>query len=699
MTATTACSKSLRYFLRTLLALLVFQLLPYAVSAHIVRVVIQRVESPTFGGASFGTVGQYQKLVGVAYGEVDPGDPHNAIIQDIALAPRNSRGMVEYSMDVYILRPLDARKGNQVLFYDVVNRGNKLALAGYNVGAGGSNDPANTTAAAGDGFLMSHGYTVIWTGWQADVLPGSARMGIRVPTLTLGWSGEVLSAMVDSELLVSSRQNTLNLSSGSFTGLSTGSYPAASLDTTKAALTRRIREQDPPQTIDAADWAFADCSAKPFPGVPSPTQICLKSGFDPNFVYDLQYQAIEPKVLGLGFAATRDFISYVRHVDEGVQLIGLKKGEVEPHAAIFYGASQSGRYVRSFLDLGFNLDEQNQMVFEGMIPHLATGRIPLNVRWGQPGRATGQHEDHMSPIAEYPDAWVAEQDPIEGVAAGSILDKCKESKTCPKVMQEVTGTEYWQGRMSLDTTDPAGENDLAVPDNVRIYFLSSTEHGPAAVPAKGVCQQLSNPAPYRESLRAMLIGMTEWVLHDKRPPVSRYPTIKDGTLVKSEDTGFPKIPGVNYTGLFNYYQLMDFGKAFKPLQMSGIVAPPTKVPGANYTVLVPKTDQDGNDVAGVRSTTIQAPVATYTGWNLRATGFSENELCGLSGSYVPFAAHKADRTANGDPRLSLEERYPSHASYVSAVTAAANDLVSQGYLLPEDARRLIGEAQASNIPQ
>lgn len=699
MNAVKTSSKSLRFLLQIVLALLAFQLPAKIAAAHVVRVVIQRVESPTFGGTSFGSVGQYEKIVGVAYGEVDPSDPHNAIIQDIALAPRNSRGMVEYSTDVYILRPLDPKKGNEVLFYDVVNRGNKLALAGYNVGGTSSNDPSDTTAAAGDGFLMNQGYTIIWTGWQGDVLPGNSRMGMHVPTLMLGWSGEVLSAMVDSELVVNKRENTLNLSSGSFTGLNTESYPAASLDTTKATLTRRMHEKDAGEPLSPSDWAFADCSVKPFPGVPSETQVCVKGGFDPNYLYDLQYEAMEPKVLGLGFAATRDFISYLRHDDDGLQLIGFKRGVSEPHAAIMYGASQSGRYVRSYLDLGFNADEKNQIVFEGMIPHLATGRIPLNVRWGQPGRATGQHVDHLYPIAELPDTWETEQDPVEGVATGSILDHCKESKTCPKVMQEVTGTEYWQGRMSLDTTDPMGKNDLAIPANVRIYFLSSTEHGPAATPSKGICQQLSNPAPYRETLRALLTGMTEWVVHDQKPPESRYPTIKDGTLVKSEDTGFPKIPGVNYTGLYNYYQLLDFGNAFKPLLESGIVAPAKKVAGANYVVLVPKTDPDGNDIAGVRSTTIQAPVATYTGWNLRAAGFAENELCGLSGSYIPFAAHKADRVASGDPRLSLEERYHSHAGYVSAVTAAANDLVSQGYLLPEDARRLISEAQASNIAQ
>ena len=350
-------------------------------------------------------------------------------------------------------------------------------------------------------------------------------------------------------MIVNKRANTLNLSSGSFTGLSTGSYPAASLDTTKATLTRRMREKDAPEPVSPSDWAFADCSIKPFPGVPSATQVCLKGGFDPNYIYDLQYQAVEPKVLGLGFAATRDFVSYLRHDDDGEQLIGFKRGVSEPHAAIMYGASQSGRYIRSYLDLGFNQDEKNQIVFEGMIPHLATGRLPLNVRWGQPGRATGQHEDHMFPIAELPATWETEQDPVASVATGSLLDRCKESKTCPKIMQEVTGTEYWQGRMSLDTTDPLGKNDLAIPENVRIYYLSSTEHGPAAVPAKGTCQQLSNPAPYRETLRALLVGMTEWVLHDQKPPGQPVPDDQGRHAREIRRYGIPKDSGRQLHGL------------------------------------------------------------------------------------------------------------------------------------------------------
>lgn len=693
--------RGLKTFARTdhmLLCCVLFFFFLDSASARIVRVVIQRTESPTFGGASFGAPGPYEKLVGIAYGEVDPTDPHDKVIQDIALAPRNSHGMVEYSMNIYILRPISAQQGNRVLFYDVVNRGNKGALTHYNVNAPGSNDPANTVAAAGDGFLMSHGYTVVWTGWQADVLPGNNRMTITVPTLSVTPSGDLITAMVHMELMADAPTKTLNLSGGSSTrALTTANYPTASFDTTKATLTRRVRERDTPVQIASTDWAFGDCSTTPFPGVPNTTQICLKNGFDPNNIYDLKYPALEPKVLGLGFAATRDFISYLRHTEQGEGLIGLKVGTDDPLAAIMHGSSQSGRYVRSFLDLGFNADAQGRIVFEGMIPHLATGRIPLNVRWGQPSRASGQHEDHLYPVAEEPLTWVNEYDPVRGINSGSLLDRCKESKTCPKIMQEVTGTEYWQYRMSLNTTDALGKEDLPVPDNVRIYFLSSTEHGPAAVPAKGICQQLSNPAPHRETLRALLVALTDWILHDKTPPASRYAMLKDGTLGKPEDTGFPSIPGVTYSGLIDYLQELNFGNAFTPREESGIVAPGERVAGANYVVLAPRVDKDGNDIAGIRSSTIQAPLATYTGWNLRAAGFAEGELCSLTGSYIPFAVHKDDRLAGGDPRLSLEERYGNHAGYVAAVTAAANQLVTQRYLLAEDAQRLISEAEASNV--
>ena len=683
------------------LVLLLTVLFTGAAQAHIVRIEVQHTQSPAFGGRSFGAVGQYEALIGVAYGETDPGNPRNKIIQDIAIAPRNSRGMVEYSMDFYILRPIRAAQGNHVIFYDVVNRGNKTAWGTYTVAAGGSNDPANTEAAAGDGFFMNHGYTVVWSGWQADVLPAKNKMTLTVPTITNSTAADSLTAILDTELMTVTPAKSLHLSSAWFTGMATASYPTVSLDNKTAALTRRVHQDDTPETVPASEWSFADCSATAFPGRPSATDICLRGGFDPNYIYDLHYTARDPKVLGLGFASTRDFVSYLRRTKEGEELMGLTAASA-PVAAIMYGQSQSGRYVRTYLDLGFNTDERGDIVFEGMIPHLAAARIPLNVRWGQPSRASGQHEDHFFPAGEEPLTWVDYVN-ADGKKSASLLDRCQQSSQCPKIMQEFTETEYWQGRVSLDTTDSLGKVDLSVPENVRIYFLASTEHAPAAVPAKGICQQLSNPAPYRETLRALLVSLTSWILDNKPPPASRYATLKDGTLVALSGTGFPAIPNVTYPAKINGFEALDFGAAFSPRDESGIVVPAKKVTADArdhaHVVLVPKVDKDGNNLAGIRSATIQAPLGTYTGWNLRAAGFGEGDLCALNGSYIPFAAHKADREATGDPRLSLEERYGNHAGYVAAVTAATKALTHEGYLLGEDAQRLIAEAQASGVLQ
>lgn len=288
--------------------------------------------------------------------------------------------------------------------------------------------------------------------------------------------------------------------------------------------------------------------------------------------------------------------------------------------------------------MGFNEDEAGQIVFEGMNPHIAAGRIPLNTRFGQPGRGYGQHEEHLFPAYESPFTWMPVRDPVAGRTAW-LLERCRKTNTCPKIIQTVSSTEYWQGRMSLDTTDALGRHDVGLPDDVRLYFFSSTQHVvvPGA-PSLGICQQLSNPNQYIPYLRALLVAFEHWVLEGGKPP------------------------------------------------------PTTVVVGRDYVVLVPKVDADGNEVAGIRSTTIQAPLGTYTGWNLRRAGFAEDELCGIQGTFIPFAKTQTEREATGDPRPSLEERYGNHAGYVGAVQAAAGRLVAQRFLLPEDAERLIAEA-------
>ncbi len=668
------------------------QLATSLATSRVTRLQITRRE-PYAGGTSFGITGPYEKLVGVAYLEADPSDPHNSAIQDINLAPRNARGMVEYSTDIYILKPVDMNRSNRMLLYEVVNRGSKLLSLTHYVGMPFSNDPSN----AGDGFLEQRGYTIVWSGWQADVLPGGDRLILRAP-VARNRDGSPITGMVRAEYIVNAATNTLNLSSGAFTGLTTASYETVSLDNSMAILTKRVREADPRVAMPHSQWVFADCTTTPFPGTPSTTRICVRDGFQPNFIYELIYTAKNPTVLGLGFAAARDVISFLRTAFADDQ------GTPNPLAgnirfALMYGASQSGRFMRSFLDLGFNEDVLGRIVFDGMNVHIAAGRIPLNVRFGQPGRGYSQYEDHLYLAYESPFTWMPVNDPLAGRTA-SLLDRCQEQRKCPKIIQTVSSTEYWQGRMSLNTADALGQRDIEIPNNVRVYLMSSTQHVPAAVPTQGICQQLSNPNSYRESMRALLVALEQWIRSGVEPPSSQIPAVRDGTLVRPNKAsiGWPDIPGVKYTGLLNELTLLDFGQQFIHRDGSGIVRePPTVASGRDYAVLVPKVDADGNEIAGIRSPTIQAPQGTYTGWNLRRAGFGEDELCGLPGSYIPFARSRAERMAKGDPRLSLEERYGTHDGYVAVVRAATSRLVAQRLLLPEDAERLVRDAQISNV--
>ncbi|MFL6655844.1 MAG: alpha/beta hydrolase domain-containing protein, partial [Sulfurifustis sp.] len=509
--------------------------------------------------------------------------------------------------------------------------------------------------------------------------------------------GSDITGRVRGEYIVSAPISTQNLSSGFFTALTHLSYETVSLDNNTAMLTKRVKESDVRIPVPNGDWAFADCTSVAFPGTPSTTQICLKDGFSPNFIYELLYTAKNPTVLGLGFAATRDLISFLRDAEKD------EAGNPNPLAhgirtALAHGTSQSGRYVRTFLALGFNRDERGGTVFDGMNPHLATLQIPLNVRFGQPGRGYGQHEDHLYPAAEPPFTYPKFIDSIAHEHHG-ILDECRRTRSCPKIIQTVSSTEYWQGRMSLDTTDVRGRLDVPEPANVRFFHLAGTQHVPAAAPAAGICQQLSNPNPYREGLRALLTALREWVVTGVEPPGSRIPTLQTRTLVHSDagSIGWPNLPGVKYTGLLNELALLDFGRRFDADDETGVIDEPPRIRGAEYTVLVPKVDADGNEVAGLRSVTLQAPLGTYTGWNLRRAGFAEDEVCGLTGSFIPFARTKAQRESNGDPRPSLEERYGTHDGYVAAVRAAANRLVAQRLLLGADAERLITQAEASSV--
>jgi Alpha/beta hydrolase domain len=677
--------RSARAFLLSSLAVALLGI-GHLAEARITKIVIE-TRSPAFGGASFGNVGQYEQLTGVAYGEVDPKDPLNAVITDIELAPRNSRGMVEYSMDFAITKPIDMSRGNGTLLYDVPNRGN-IRSPELNVGGNATN--------IGDGFLQREGYTLVDSGWEGDVTTG---LQIRLP-IAKHRDGREIRGRVRSEYILGSPASTQDVTEPP-------AYEAISTDNSGATLTRRVNQNDPRELIPNSQWAFADCTSVPFPGVPDPTKICLQGGFDTNHIYELLYTAKNPMVMGLGFAATRDFVSFLRDGSMGGGELENPLGDGIQNA-IIYGSSQSGRWIRTFIQLGFNQDEKRRQVFEGAIPHKASNRGAFNIRFAQPTRLSGtQHSEQQYPGAESPQTWGVSFDPLSGITAGQ-LERCRRTHTCPKITHTNTDTEYWQAVMSLNTTDSTGTEDLRIPPEVRIYDLAGTQHGggnplqqpPAVLPAfPNACQLRSNSNPFIHAQRALLVALREWIVHGTKPPESLYSSLSRGSLVKPTEVNIPYIPAVNFTvpGLVNYKVYLDRGRRFDVEDASGIMAEPP-IFGAAYNVLIPQVDADGNPIDGLRNTNVQVPLGTYTGWNIRKAGFSEGDSCDLTGGFIPFFKTKAEREAAGDPRLSVEERYPTHADYVARVTAAANDLVSKRLLLQEDADSIIAAANAAAVP-
>ena len=670
-------------FIRNLFLLpliLILNLFSYPLQARIVRMVITKTE-PYLDGKTFGSAGSYVRLTGQVYGEVDPLNPLNSIIQDIQLAPRNDEGMVEYISDFIILRPADMTRSNGLLFLSLPNRGNVF--------------PADTV-------LLGRGYTYLWCAWQADVIQGGNRLIMRVPYA--GENGNPIAGIVRTEYQVSVSTKTLNLGSGFFTGMTHRSYETVRLDNAGFTLTRRVLESDPRDTVPKSDWAFSDCSKVRFPGTPGTTKISLKDEFQPDYIYELIYMAKDPIVLGLGFAAIRDISSFLRNdlKDESgnPNPLDSEGATANPvRAVVMQGVSQCSNFARTFLFLGFNQDEKGLKVFDGVNAHIGTRRISLNIRFGRPGGGGLQHEDHLFPGNDPPFTWSSEFDTISGITGG-ILEKCLESGTCPKIMQTLSSSEYWQLRASLTTTDSYGTKDLEIPENVRIYLFSGTQHSPmeGADQTSGFRQNYNSYHPYQ---RALIVALEKWILDGKLPPQSTFPTIAENTLVSPEKNiiGWPEIPGVPYNGKANELPLLDYGPQYNFRNVSGIlsVEPPIVKSDRNYKTLVPKVDKDGNEIAGIRSINIRVPLGTHTGWALRREGFGKGDLASLSGMFIPFRNTRKDRKETNDPRLSLKERYGTHEKYVEAVRKAAEELVNKGFLLPGDARTEIEKAEKSTV--
>jgi hypothetical protein len=636
-----------------LLALLL-GLAPLAALAEVTRFEVLSVQRPALEGRGFGKVGQYEKITARVTVALDPRDRRNAGIADIALAPRNGQGKVEAIADVVVMRPADPTKGSGTLFYEVVNRGRKLGLGLFDA-AGNGASRLEKAADAGDGYLFDQGYTLVWSGWQADFTPGAGELGIEVPMLK-GVTGPAREEFI--------------FDNAKAPAVGTLTWPSA--DPAGASLTVRAKAGDPRQMPADLSFRLVD---------PTHVEITRPAGFDAGALYEFRYTARDPKVLGLGFAATRDLIAFLRHDRTGANPLAIK-GIPTVRRAYGYGSSQSGRFLREFLYLGFNQDLAGRRVFEAMLPHIAGARMTaVNARFGLPGRNSRHAQDPAWQADRFPFTYAETTDPFTGVR-DSLMARCRRTSTCPKVIQADSEHEWWASRASLLVTDPEGR-PLALPADVRAFLVTGTPHVnaiDAAMKTSDQCQMPLNPLHQGPVLRALLGALDDWTARGVAPPPSRTPNLADGSLVKA-DARQPAapIPGLPYTGMHTGAWLMDQSKF-----------PPSPV--GEYVVYVPRIDQDGMVAGGVRMPVIQAPLATYTGWNPHAAGYGETTFCPLLGGAVPLAKTRAERTARGDPRRSVEERYPTSGAYVAAVQSAADRLVKARLMLPRDAP---GQVQAA----
>jgi hypothetical protein len=636
---------------------------------------------PFATGTSFGEVGPYELLSGWARFAVAPETTAYRGVVDLNHAPRNGSGLVEYATAFALLKPVDLARGNRRLVYDVINRGNKRILQFFN-DATHSNTPKSIEH-AGNGFLMRRGYTVLWSAWQGDLLPGDGRMTMELPIATLP-DGPV-TGIVRAEFIAEAPGIvSFPLSGNPYTR----SYEAASLDTHAATFTCRAYENDPRQTIPSTSWQFAAPDDR---GQlqPSATACYLPEGFRPGWIYELLYTAQQPLVLGLGFTGLRDLVSFLRHAEHDTDGTPnpLRHQNLGMERAYAWGRSQSGRFLREFVYRGWNRDAHGRRVFDGIMPHVTgAGRVTLNYRFAQPGRYPRQHEDHLYPSDQFPFAYTTSTDPFSG-CTDAIL---KRPETDPLVLHTQTASEYWQRRGSLVHTDAFGL-DLPEHPRARIYLFASSQHfaAPHGVPQRGTHQHLSNPLNTTPLLRALLDVLDQWATHGTPPPASRIPTRQDATLVPATvvQAHFPPLPGVMCPGAANRLCLQDYGA--RMIEGYFDQEPPVVDVTKEYAVLVPMIDTDGNDIPGIRTPHVAVPLATFTGWNIRPKECGAGAMASIIGSFLPLAQTAAQRQAASDPRPALTERYRSRFDYVRQIARAAQALVEARLLLEEDADRYV----------
>jgi len=587
--------------------------------------------SPFVNGASFGDAGAYERIDGVASGVLDPAHPRNRGIALLNQAPVNADGLVEYRSDFVLLRPADAAKGNGRLLYEVNNRGRIMLFA--NLCAGIAGNQPKTASDLGNALPLRLGFSLLWTGWDPGA-PKATGLSLDVPVI------DGVTRRIREEFV---------------SGTRLGAHEAFKLayEAVEAASVTVRRTQTAAREAVASEMVDAR-TVRPLAPI------------EAGSIYEVRYQATKPRVLGIGFAATRDVVGWIRH--QGMEIAGRPVQHT-----LAFGISQAGRYLRDHIAQGFNGDENGRRVFDGILTHVAgIGRVFFNTPFGQPFRTRTWHEDHHFPEVEFPHSSAAIDDPITG-RSGALM---RGDDTDPLLIETNTGTEYWQKGASLLHTDPLGTRDVALPANVRTFLVAGTQHGgKAGMPRdNGPCINPRNWHDPMPAIRALLVALDGWVVAGQRPPESRVPMIADGTLVPAEAVAFPAaVPGLVRPHAANDVAPLDDWTE------------PTST-GSSYAALVPQVNDDGNEVSGIQLPDVAVPRGTFLGWNLYRFPYPEGELADRDGTFLAFPITDADR--GDDPRISLETRYPGTA-HRDAVRAVVAELLRGRLLLPEDAERFL----------
>ncbi|MCE3264001.1 MAG: hypothetical protein K0R43_3080 [Pseudoduganella sp.] len=641
--------------------------LPGAAHAAVERIEItERV--PFAPGVKFGEAGEYEKLRGVAHFALNPKATPNLPIVDLKRAPRDKRGMVRFSSEFVLLRPVHGR--SSTLVYDVNNRGGIAMLGQINGKSPKNNDPT-TAEDAGDGFMMRHGFSMLFSAWTWDVAPqpAGARPLVFRPPVVKGVRG-----MVANEFIVNGAEVA------TYAGMRGLTYEPATPDDPQAVLTERTSQGGERKALPRARWQFVAPEQAGGPG-----RIKLEGGFLPGIIYEVRYEAKDPRVTGAGLAGIRDLLAYFR--DNPVE------DAMPPKNVLVFGISQSARLIGRMLHDGLNVDEQGRLAFDGAFLQVpgAGGSAGFNSRFVQPTRHPSMLEEHDYPADAFPFTSAPSRDPLTGRVA-STLDKAKDKRgRLPKIVIANTSTEFWNRGASLLTTAPDAAGDVAPAANVRVYGFMGAQHYVGRSRNRAPFAACVSTTNHYLPMRALMLALDAWTSKGTPPPASAYPRLEDGTLVTVEAyrKAFPAVPGIAPPEQNLREPRLDYGPRF-PLQgIADIVPPLQKTP---YETRVPAPDADGNDRGGVRLVEMQAPLGTHTGWNLRApeTGFG-GFTSRFDGSFVPFARTEAERKAAGDPRPSLESRYASRDAFIAATRAAAERLLAARLLLQEDLERIVAE--------